>query len=245
MEDFKKARELFRDVVKTDLYVPLPSQEKVKIDLISIIKQRDKIVLLTGEAGSGKSMILKKIYEELKDEEVIFFVSNPYSEINSILSLLKKVKPTHHQTFLIDEAQLLSAETWENLRIYADRGNVTLLFATHDTNVDELLKKKHFKSRINYIIPTDPISFEETQNFVLTKLNRAGLSDVAKMFTKSNFRKVYKFAKGSLRGTNQLMFKLFDVLDYFYTKSPAKVNLRKLSNKYIEIAIMDLKEFNA
>ncbi|MEO1942024.1 MAG: ATP-binding protein [Campylobacterales bacterium] len=243
--DFKKARELFRDVVETEFYVPLPSQEKVKIDLISTIRQQEKIVLLTGEAGSGKSMILKKIYEELKDEEIIFFVSNPYSEIEGILDLLRKVKPEKAQTFLIDEAQLLSAENWENLRIYADRGNVTLLFATHDTDIEKLLQKKHFKSRINYIIPTSPISFEETQNFILTKLNRAGLFEIGTMFRKSNFKKIYKFTKGSLRTTNQLMFKLFDVLDYFYSKRPAKVDLLKLSNKYIEIAIMDLKEFNA
>ena len=245
MADFKKARELFRDVVELELYVPIPSQEKVKIDLLSAIRQRDKIILLTGEAGSGKSMILKKIYEELKDQEIIFFISNPYSEIKSILNLLKKVKPKNHQIFLIDEAQLLSSEEWENLRIYADRGNVTLVFATHDTNVDQLLRKKHFKSRINYIIPTVRISREETENLILTKLTRFGLHEIAAMFTSSNFRKIYKYSKGSIRMVNQLMFKLFDVLDYFYTKSPSKVNLKKLSNKYIEIAIMDLKEYNA
>jgi len=245
LADFKKARELFRDVVELELYVPIPSQEKVKIDLLSAIRQRDKIILLTGEAGSGKSMILKKIYEELKDQEIIFFISNPYSEIKSILNLLKKVKPKNHQIFLIDEAQLLSSEEWENLRIYADRGNVTLVFATHDTNVDQLLRKKHFKSRINYIIPTVRISREETENLILTKLTRFGLHEIAAMFTSSNFRKIYKYSKGSIRMVNQLMFKLFDVLDYFYTKSPSKVNLKKLSNKYIEIAIMDLKEYNA
>jgi type II secretory pathway predicted ATPase ExeA len=231
--------------VELELYVPIPSQEKVKIDLLSAIRQRDKIILLTGEAGSGKSMILKKIYEELKDQEIIFFISNPYSEIKSILNLLKKVKPKNHQIFLIDEAQLLSSEEWENLRIYADRGNVTLVFATHDTNVDQLLRKKHFKSRINYIIPTVRISREETENLILTKLTRFGLHEIAAMFTSSNFRKIYKYSKGSIRMVNQLMFKLFDVLDYFYTKSPSKVNLKKLSNKYIEIAIMDLKEYNA
>jgi len=245
LADFKQARELFRDVVELELYVPLPSQEKVKIDLMSAINQRDKIILLTGEAGSGKSMLLKKIYEELKEKQILFFISNPYAEIKSILTLLKKVKPKNHQIFLIDEAQLLSPEEWENLRIYADRGNVTLVFATHDTNVDQLLNKKHFKSRINYIIPTVKISREETENLILTKLTRFGFYDIAAMFTSSNFRRIHRFSRGSVRMVNQLMFKIFDVLDYFYTKSPARINLKRLSNKYVEIAIMDLKEFNA
>ena len=49
--------------------------------------------------------------------------------------------------------------------------------------------------------------------------------------------------KGSLRATNQLMYKLFDVLDYFHKKR--KINLNKLKNKYIHIAIMDLKAIDA
>jgi hypothetical protein len=41
------------------------------------------------------------------------------------------------------------------------------------------------------------------------------------------------------------MFKLFDILDYFHKKNPDKVNSEKLSNKYIEMAYMDFKEFHA
>ena len=41
------------------------------------------------------------------------------------------------------------------------------------------------------------------------------------------------------------MFKVFDILDFFYTKYHNKVNLNTLSNKYIDIAYLDLKEKNA
>ena len=245
MANFKEAKELFRDVVDVDRYVPLLSSEKVKADLLNAIEQKEKMVLLTGEAGVGKSLLLKRVYVELKKSKDIFFVSNPYLEIESVLKLLKELDLKSHHIMLLDEAQLLTAEIWENLRIYADKGNITIVFATHDTNIKNLLLKKHFKTRINTIIPVKRISESEMENFIITKLLRNDFNDIASMFRKSNFKLIYKYTKGSLRATNQLIYKLFDILEYFYNKNPAKVNLSKLQNKYIHIAIMDLKVVDA
>ena len=245
MANFSEAKELFRDIVEVDKYIPLPSREKIKYDLIDAINEKEKMLLLTGEAGSGKSLLLKSIYFELKESKNIFFVSNPYVEVNKILNILKELDLKSHHIMLLDEAQLLTSETWENLRIYADRGNITLVFATHDTNVKELLSKKHFKTRINTIIPVKKISKNEMESFILTKLLKNNFNDIASMFKPSHFNLIYKYTKGSLRATNQLMYKLLDVLDYFYKQNPNKINLKKLQAKYIHIAIMDLKVIDA
>ncbi len=241
MANFAKAKELFRDVVDLNNYIPLSSSEKTKNDLLFAINQKEKIILLTGEAGSGKSLLLRSVYESLKEQKEVFFVANPYLEINSVLDLLKSLDLKSHHVLLLDEAQLLEGETWENLRIYADRGNVTIVFATHDTDIKKLLEKKHFSTRINYIIPVKPITQSEMENFIYSKLLKHNLNDIADMFNKKNFKKIYKYTKGSLRATNQLMFKLFDVMDYFYKKYPFKFKEPKIEDKYIEIAIMDLK----
>jgi len=242
---FNEAKELFRDVVDVNNYIPLPSSEAVKNDLLNAINQKEKMIILTGKAGSGKSLLLKSIYKEMKSQNNIFFVSNPYLEIESVLKLLPKLDRDSHYILLLDEAQLLNSEIWENLRIYADRGNLTIVFATHDTDVEKLLEKKHFKTRINYIISTRIPTKNEIENFIMTKLLRNNLNEIAGMFTNSNLRLIYKYTKGSLRATNQLMYKLFDVMDYFYKNYPHKFNLNKISNKYIHIAIMDLKVINA
>jgi type II secretory pathway predicted ATPase ExeA len=241
LANFDKARELFRDVVDLKHYIPLSTSEKTKNDLLLAINQKEKMILLTGEAGSGKSLLLRNIYEELKNDKKVFFVSNPYLEINSILNLLKSLDINTHQILLLDEAQLLTSETWENLRIYADRGNVTIVFATHDTDIKKLLEKKHFSTRINYIIPVKKVTQAEMENFIYSKLLKHNLNEIADMFSKKNFKKIYKYTKGSLRATNQLMFKLFDVMDYFHKKDPRRFENKKIDNKYIEIAIMDLK----
>lgn len=245
MANFNKAKEAFRDVVDLRQYVPLSAVEKTKNDLLNALKQKEKMIFVTGEAGSGKSMILKSIYNVLKDKHNVFYISNPYLEINTILSILKQLSLNDYQIFLIDEAQLLSEDTFENLRIYADKGNITIVFATHDTDINKLMEKKHFSTRINYILKVNKANREELENFIKTKLLKANLIDVAQMLKKKNFDLIYKYTKGSLRATNQLMFKLFDILDYFYNKDPNKINLDKLSNKYIEIAYMDFKEFHA
>jgi len=242
---FNEAKELFRDIVDIKNYIPLPSSESVKNDLLNAINQREKMILLTGQAGSGKSLLLQSVYEELKEKKEIFFISNPYLEVDSILNLIKELDINNHHIILLDEAQLLTPQTWENLRIYADKGNITIVFSTHDTNVKELLSKKHFKTRINYIIPTKKITRSEMENFILTKLLKNNFNDIASMFSNSNFKLIYKHSKGSLRAINQIMFKLFDVLDYFYNKNSQKYDLKKIHNKYIHIALMDLRAIDA
>ncbi len=241
MAKFAEAKELFRDVVDLNFYIPLSTSEKIKNDLLNAINQKEKMIILTGEAGSGKSLLLRSAYHELKNKKKVFFVSNPYLEIDSILSLLKNLDLASHQILLLDESQLLTSQTWENLRIYADRGNVTIVFATHDTDIDELLQKKHFSTRINYIISVKNVNENEMEKFIYSKLLKNNLNEIADMISKKNFKKIYKYTKGSLRATNQLMYKLFDVLEFFYNKNPLKFENGKIDNKYIEIAIMDLK----
>lgn len=144
-----------------------------------------------------------------------------------------------HYYLFIDEAQLLDDSVLENLRIYADKGNLTIVFATHDVDLNRLLQKRHFETRINYIFKTTPITLDEVTYFVNTKLIKANYISLAEKFKPKHYKLIYKYTKGSLRKTNQFMFKLFDVLDFFYKRDNEKV-FKNLS-KYIEIAYMDIK----
>jgi len=241
LENFSEAKELFRDVVDVNNYIPLASIEKLKIDLINAINQKEKMIFLSGPAGSGKSMILKSIYANLKNKKNVFYILNPYLEINAILNIIKTLDINEHYYLFIDEAQLLDDSTLENLRIYADKGNLTIVFATHDTDLNKLLQKKHFKTRINYIFKTTPITENEVEYFVNTKLIKADLISIAEKFKPKHYKLIYKNTKGSLRALNQFMFKLFDVLEFFYVRDNEKVF--KYLSKYIEITNMDLEGF--
>ena len=53
MARYTEAKEVFRDIVDLRLYVPLSAIERTKKDLISAIEEREKMIFITGEAGSG------------------------------------------------------------------------------------------------------------------------------------------------------------------------------------------------
>jgi type II secretory pathway predicted ATPase ExeA len=239
LENFNSVKNLFRDVVDVKNYIPLASIEKLKIDLTNAINQNEKMIFLSGAAGSGKSMILNSIYNNLKDEKNVFYISNPFLEINSVLNIIKTLDINEHYYLFIDEAQLLDDSVLENLRIYADKGNLTIVFAIHDVDLNRLLKKKHFETRINYIFKTIPVTKEEVECFINTKLIKANFISLAEKFKSKHYSLIFKYTRGSLRKTNQFMFKLFDVLDFFYKRDNEKV-FKNLS-KYIEIAYMDIK----
>jgi len=241
LEELNKAKELFRDIVEVNNYIPLSSIEKLKDDIIRAINQKEKMIFLYGAAGSGKSMLLKSIYEKLKLEKSVFYISNPYLEINSILSLIKNLNINENYYLFADEAQLLEDSVLENLRIFADKGNLTIVFATHDTDLNKLLQKKHFKTRINYLFKTHPLTLKEIEYFISTKLIKANLIYISEKFNTKHYKKIYQYTNGSIRGINQFMFKFFDVLSFFYEKYNEKIF--KNLNKYLEIAYMDLKGY--
>jgi predicted GTPase len=117
LENLNKAKELFRDIVDLNNYIPLTTSEKTKQDLLNAINQKEKLILLTGEAGSGKSLLLRSVYNDLKDTKKVFFVANPYLEIDSILEMLKNLYLMSNHILIFDDSQILTKETCENMRI--------------------------------------------------------------------------------------------------------------------------------
>ena len=236
---YKEAKEFFKDVIDVDLYIPLISSQKIEIDIKYAISEKEKLVLLSGEAGSGKSFILNKIYEDLKDTYDIEFIKNPYLDLKEINLFFKTMD--EHKVILIDEAQIISKDNIENLRLLADSGKYTIVFATHIANAKEIFELKHFQTRINYNLRIYPIKPMEVEAFISSKLIKYGFTTLSSMFTSSNYKLIYKLTNGNLREINRLVNKTFDILDYFSTHHPHKVSTSHIQNKYIEMAYMDLK----
>jgi type II secretory pathway predicted ATPase ExeA len=240
--DFAKVKELFRDRVDTTLYVPL--FQKTEIDLAYAIKEKEKIILIYGESGNGKSFLMKKVYENLKGkiDSELFFIANPFDE--SVIDILEK-KTTTHRVIFVDEAQTLNNETIERLRMASDNDNYTIVLATHEKEAKNIFSKKHFKTRINYLINLKPLKLDRIELFITSKLLQNELYDVNSLFRKSNYKLIYKITKGNLREINRLIYKTFDIIEYFSKKYPHKVSKYKIDNKYIEMAKMDLGEVDA
>ena len=241
--DFHKAKELFRDRINTSLYVPL--FEKKEIELAYAIREQEKMVLIYGDAGNGKSFLMKKIYENLKEklEFELYFIANPFdNELEKIFSLKETTK---HRVVFIDEAQTLSDEKIEKLRMLADNQLFTIVLATHEKEARKIFAKQHFKTRINYFINLKPLPYDRLELFIPSKLLQNNLYSINSLFKKSNYKLIYKITKGNLREINRLLYKTFDIIDYFYKNHPKKVSKNKIDNKYIEMADIELRDFDA
>jgi type II secretory pathway predicted ATPase ExeA len=242
---FNKAKELFRDKVDISLYVPL--SKKLEIDMMYAISEKEKMILLYGEAGTGKSFLINKAYNTLKEKEIdsdLYFIYNPIEEEDALSELLLLDNPRHRVLF-IDEAQTLSLERIETLRMFADNKNYTIILSTHEKKAKEIFAKKHFSTRINYILHTTPLNYDEVVFFISSKLKDNSYENIERVFKKSNYKLIYKFTRGNLREINQLLYRTFDILNYFYTKNPVKIKSDRIDNKYIEMANIFIKEIHA
>jgi len=241
--NFKEIKELFRDKIDTNLYVPLA--QKAEIDLTYAIREKEKIILVYGDAGSGKSFLIRKTYEYMvKNEKELkpFFIANPFEDADALEEFFFVLDPDVHSVVFIDEAQVLSEDKIERLRMLSDSGNYTIVLATHESEVKKVFSKKHFQTRINYFIKLMPLDLEKIELFITHKLIEHDMYNIVSLFRKSNYKLIYKYTKGNLREINRLMYKTFDIIEYFRVKYPHKVSTSKLQNKYIEMADMDLKD---
>ena len=243
--NFQEVKKLFKDEINMGLYVPL--SEKIEIDLMYAIYEKEKMILISGEAGNGKSFLMRKIYENLlsKNKEFkIYFISNPFEE-GDVIDELFLLNFDEQVVVFIDEAQTLSDEKIERLRMLADNRKYTIILATHEKEAKKIFSKQHFQTRINHFINLQPLKIDKLELFINSKLIQNEAYNVASLFNKSTYKLIYKLSGGNLRKTNQLLYKAFDIISYFYDKYPNKVSSNKIDNKYIEMADMDLKGLNA
>ena len=67
---FEKPKDVFLDVVDAKDYVHLDRTATIYQSLKESVQKPLKMVLVYGKPGTGKSMMLNKLFEDLKDDEI-------------------------------------------------------------------------------------------------------------------------------------------------------------------------------
>ena len=140
--------------------VCLRMQDFVFNELKKSIKEQERLVLLLGKSGLGKSFLLKKLCQE---ENYILFAKPFFDEKSFIKALFEncfnqnndnfdtlyeQLKKAHQKyIFLLDEVGMYEENLLEKVRILSDLTNVSFVLALHKKQ--ELLCKEHFSSRIS------------------------------------------------------------------------------------------------
>ena len=139
---FENSRDVFLDTVNPKDYVQLDRVSTIYQSLKDSVKKPLKMILLFGKPGTGKSMFLSKLYEDLSTTQKIYLYKTPivdesefykslaqdifnvrYSgELNftQFMKIVEKYKEEQVPLVLLDEAQLYSNVLMEKIRLLSD-----------------------------------------------------------------------------------------------------------------------------
>ena len=255
---FRNCKDIFLDNVDSKDYVQLDRNVAIYHALKEAIKKPLKMILVVGKPGTGKSMMLNKLYKELSPKQTIIYIQIPIIDENEFFKVLayeifrfNSPSPLNFTQFieianyyenevtpiaLLDEAQLYSEPLMEKIRLISDSRKVKFVFALHKTEKEDLIAKEHFKTRIWESQELQNASAAELTLYIQKKLLRANYFDVASMFSDNNVKHIHSFTGGNYRDTNKLLYTLFEICSWYEANRPAKANFKSMPTKIIEMA---------
>ncbi len=214
-----------------------------------------KLLLLHGAPGVGKTMLLKKFSQKRSD---IYYYERPFAtsmELHKALSQdifsqgrdiflhLESLSPEQAKIVILDEAQMYDEQMLEAVRILADTKKLKFILAMHSSHNEHLAAKEHFKTRIFKTIHVEAPDLREFYVYIQKKLLRNNLLELAKSFTPTNAKMIYRFTRGNLRESDKFLFTLFDMLEYFFTTKG--IDPSTIDRKFIEMAAIYLGYIDA
>ena len=263
---FKASRDVFTDTVDAKEYVQLDRVSSIYTSLKKSVKKPLKMILLYGKPGTGKSMFLAKLHDDISALQQVSLYSTPILDDSEFYKTLARdiygVKYSGELNFtqfmkivelhsnkideknsdipiiLLDEAQLYSKDQMEKIRLLSDTRKLKFVVTLHKTEKEDIIAKEHFQTRIWESIELINASKSEIKIYIQKKLMKNNLFDTANMFHKKNIDLIYKITSGNYRDTNKLLYTMFEIYDWYANNDPTKISLSQLSNKMIEMAAL-------
>jgi 4-hydroxy-tetrahydrodipicolinate synthase len=229
--------------------------------LVNVISKPLKLVLFYGKPGTGKTFLLEKIYTDLKAKYPIVFFPRPffdekqflkslYEEVFAVKSpefsgyeefltvykaKIPKVSEQNIVTVMLDEAQLYPQDLIEKIRLMADTRLFKFLFTVHKTEKEDILAKDYFKTRIWETIELSDSTLLEVRSYLEKKFLYHNKFEYFS-YLKDNVSTIFTLTNGNLRTINKLLFRLFEIYEYYETNKPSVVTDSGSRKKLIEMA---------
>ena len=140
-------RELpFTITPNTDFFLALKSHQEAFAVLMTALKSGEGFIKVVGEVGTGKTLLCRKLLNEIPDHFFTAYIPNPYlkpdelrravavelgvrtAQTMSVQLLTQKIQERllqlhnqgHSVVLMLDEAQALPAESLEALRLFTN-----------------------------------------------------------------------------------------------------------------------------
>jgi len=265
---FELAKNVFVDSVDLDDYIELGASQAAYKQLESSIYKPIKMILLFGKPGTGKSILLNRIANQLKDKEIYYFdtpTTNQKEFFQKVFKILtKKELPLNAEVnfaalvefckgfrgrreivILLDEAQMYEADLMEKIRLLSDSRTVKFILSLHKTENEDLIAKEHFKTRIWEVVELKNAHLDELSIYIEKKLLKKNLYEISTMIKPRELKLIHKFTGGNFRECNKLMFNIFEICEYYDANEPKKLGTKKIPRKIIEMAAIKLGYIDA
>ncbi|WP_187648448.1 ATP-binding protein [Nitrosophilus labii] len=258
---YTEAKECFVDTEDAKKFIGLDQSVYFLKKLKETVKKPLKMILLYGEPGIGKSILLNRLYLELSktNSNVHIFLSPILDEHNFTKALYRKIfskdedidfnkfvdlvnrELSFNSTLvLLDEAQLYSNSQMEKIRILSDTRKIKFVVSLHKTEQEDLIAKGHFQTRIWETIELKPPTINELETYIKKKLLGRNLFNIANQFNKKHIKFIYHYTKGNYRETNKFLYHLFEIYEYYEKNKPSKIDYSKISKKFLEMSAIKL-----
>lgn len=210
------------------------SYQEAYANLLYGIRERKGFVILTGEAGTGKTTLLRRIMDSFEDTfRFVFFYNTTLSfeelldhiftelhlDPHSVDGRLKKIQALNHfliaqlkqggtVALLIDEAQNLSDEVLENLRLLSNletaQEKLLQIVLVGQPELEKKLSQpqlRQLKQRIITWSQLNHLKENEVGPFLISRLRRAGYEGPS-LFTEEAIQRITLYSKGIPRLIN-------------------------------------------
>lgn len=268
---FSEVKDIFLESNVFD-YVTLDKSVLTYEKIVKSLQKPLKLILFYGKPGAGKTFLLRKIYNDLSRTQNIIFFPQPYFDEGSFLAALYEAiftdsttasidsyekflklyrDKTNHYTqretiiVLLDEAQLYPSDLIEKVRLLADTRLFKFLFTVHKTEKEDVLAKDYFTTRIWENVEMPNSSLAEVRSYLEKKFLLHNKLEFFSFFSSTNINDIFYLTNGNLRTINKLMYKFFEICEYYEASQPSLLNSAKSKTKYIQMAAIDAELIDA
>ena len=218
-----------------DILFMSPKHEKVYIHLKYAILENKNFVVITGEIGSGKTTLINFLLKQIKEPYKIVYIRNtlvsPIQFLKFICEdlkipvegldkakilnalrefLLKEHRANRRIILIIDEAQNLSFQTLEEIRLISnletEKEHLWQIILVGQPELKRKLQHpslKQFVQRVTVHCHLEPLNEEETFEYIRHRLRVAGAKNL-NIFTEDAIKAIYQYSKGIPRLINIL-----------------------------------------
>lgn len=261
---YESAKNVFIDSIDLDDYIELDSSLTAYRQLEHSINKPLKMILLFGRPGTGKSILLNRLQEKLKQQREIHYFDTPAvnekeffyklfkvltkkslpqnTEVNfsALVNYCKKLRGKREIIIILDEAQMYGADMMEKIRLLSDSRAVKFIVSLHKTDDEDLIAKEHFQSRIWEVVELKNATLKDQTAYIHKKLLKKNLFEIANSIKEKHMKMIHKFTRGNYRECNKIMYTIFEICEYYDKNEPTKVNYEQIPKKVIEMAALKL-----